>query len=97
MLDNVCGTAAVTDEVLKRFPSAMNYAVDSSLGMTDIAKSTIEGKGWTGRVETGVMDGQKLTFGEEMFDISVTNFGIFFFPDPESGAREVRRTLKRRW
>ena len=39
-------------------------------------------------------DGQKLTFGEEMFDISVTNFGMFFFPDPESGAREVRRDVE---
>ena len=95
MLDNACGTAAVTDEILKRFPSAKIHAVEGSVGMIDVAKSTIEQKGWTGRVETGVMDGQKLTFGKEMFDISVTNFGIFFFPDPEAGAREIWRTLKR--
>ena len=95
VLDNACGTAAVTDEIVKRFPSAKINAVDGSVGMIDVAKSTIEQKGWTGRVETGVMDGQKLTFGEEMFDISVTHFGIIFFPDPEAGAREIWRTLKR--
>ena len=95
VLDNACGTAAVTDEIVKRFPSARIHAVDSSVGMIDVAESTIEQKEWTGRVETGVTDGQKLTFGEEMFFISVTNFGMFFFPDPEAGAREIWRTLKR--
>ena len=29
-----------------------------------------------------------------MFDISVTNMGIFYFPDPTRGAREIYRTLK---
>ena len=40
------------------------------------------------------MSGQDLKFGDSTFDVSVTNFGIFFFPDPVAGASEIRRTLK---
>lgn len=45
-------------------------------------------------VSAAVMDGQELQFPEGMFDISVTNFGVFFFPEPGRGVREVWRTLK---
>ena len=40
------------------------------------------------------MSGQDLKFDDSTFDASVTNFGIFFFPDPVAGTREIRRTLK---
>lgn len=40
------------------------------------------------------MDGQTLRFADGTFDASVTNFGIFFFPSPSAGVREIRRTLK---
>lgn len=39
------------------------------------------------------MDSQDLKFPEDKFDVSVTNFGIFFFPDPAKGAKEIWRTL----
>ncbi|KAL9119363.1 MAG: hypothetical protein Q9187_004081 [Circinaria calcarea] len=40
------------------------------------------------------MDGMSLGYADGTFDASITNFGIFFFPDPVEGAREIYRTLK---
>jgi len=51
-------------------------------------------KGWTDGVETAVMDDMRLRYADETFDTSITNFGIFFFPDPVGGAHEIHRTLK---
>jgi len=41
------------------------------------------------------MNGQDLKFEELFFDVSVTNYGIFFFLDPVKGAKEIWRTLKK--
>ena len=41
------------------------------------------------------MDGESLRYADDFFDASITNFGIFFFPNPVLGAKEVHRTLKR--
>lgn len=40
------------------------------------------------------MDATNLKFPDDMFDLSVTSFGIFFFPDPVKGVKEIYRTLK---
>ena len=45
-------------------------------------------------VDVEVMDGQELRYPSNFLDVSVTNFGIFFFPDPLLGAKEIYRTLK---
>jgi hypothetical protein len=44
--------------------------------------------------EVRVEDAQNLTFADNSFDASITNFGIFFLPDPVAGARHIYRTLK---
>ena len=62
--------------------------------MIDITRSVIQQKEWQDRIEADVMDGQDLRSEEDMFDTSVTNMGIFYFPDPIRGAREIYRTLK---
>lgn len=46
-------------------------------------------------VSAAAMDGQELKFPDGTFDVSVTNFGVFFFPEPVRGVREVWRTLKK--
>ena len=94
VLDNACGTGAVTAALLQRGPSARIYAVDASAGMIEIMHKQIGEKGWEKNVAAQVMDGGDLKFGDGTFDASVTNFGVFFFPDPVKGVREVWRTLK---
>lgn len=96
VIDIGCGTGAATGEILKESSDAHVYAVDVSKGMIDIVQSKIqERQEWAKQVETAVMDGQKLGYENDYFDISITNFGIFFYPDPEKGAREIYRTLKK--
>ena len=93
-LDNACGTGAITSEVLTVSPDAYIHAVDNSKGMIDIVKSIFQAKDNNKRVCLEVMDGQRLLFEDVTFDFSVTNFGIFFFPDPVEGVRQIYRTLK---
>jgi len=94
ILDNACGTGAIASAVLQRYPSAQIRCVDASPDMIDIMHAQIRSHGWASNVSAAVMSGQDLKFGDSTFDVSVTNFGIFFFPDPVAGASEIRRTLK---
>ena len=93
-LDNACGTGAITSEVLTVSPDAYIHAVDNSKGMIDIVKSMFQAKKQNRRVCLEVMDGQRLRFENMIFDFSITNFGIFFFPDAVEGIRQIYRTLK---
>ncbi|KAI9714606.1 MAG: hypothetical protein M1828_001143 [Chrysothrix sp. TS-e1954] len=95
VLDNACGTGAFTAEIAKHLPAAHVHAVDNSSAMVELMKAHIAQNGWEGRVESRVVDGGALSFEDETFDLSVTNFGLFFFADPDAGAREVLRTLRR--
>jgi len=96
VLDNACGTGAVTDQLLKVLPSARIYAVDSIPPMIQSFKSlmTTNEKWQKNVIDVTVMDGQELRYQDNFFDVDIMNFGIFFFPDPAKGAREVYRTLK---
>lgn len=94
LLDNACGPGFATVELLKAYPNARIYAVDGAPEMISIVDKVVASNSWNDRVETAVMNGMSLGFADETFDASITNFGIFFFPDPVVGAREIYRTLK---
>jgi ubiquinone/menaquinone biosynthesis C-methylase UbiE len=94
ILDNACGTGAIASAALQCYPSAEICCVDASPDMIDIMNTQIRSNSWASNVTAAVMSGQDLKFGDSTFDASVTNFGIFFFPDPVAGASEIRRTLK---
>ena len=96
ILDNACGTGAVTDELLRAFPSAKFYAVDVVPPMVQAMKANVAASSTLQNsvIAVEIMDGQTLQYQTDFFDVSVTNFGIFFFPDPVLGAKEIYRTLK---
>ncbi|KAI4148945.1 MAG: hypothetical protein L6R39_002643 [Caloplaca ligustica] len=94
VLDNACGTGIVTRELLKTYSDVHIDAVDFSDGMLDVIQPMLEQNGWTDRVSTVKMNGISLQFEDGIFDVSFTNFAIFFFPDPNKGAKELYRTLK---
>ncbi|MCJ1362981.1 hypothetical protein MMC16_002087 [Acarospora aff. strigata] len=91
VLDNACGTGSFTTELLRTVPTAHVHAVDASPAMIDIIRTSFN---TDTHVDPAVMDGTSLSFPADTFDASVTNFGLFFFPDPAAGAREIYRTLK---
>lgn len=97
VLDNACGTGAVTEELLKLLPSARIYAADIMPPMVQAMRAIVAARPTLQErvVQIEVMNGQELRYENDFFDASIMNFGIFFFPDPLLGAREAYRTLKR--
>lgn len=93
-LDNASGPGFATEELLKAYPDARIYAADVAPGMVALLDQLIASNGWSERVRTAVMDGVELGYADEFFDASITNFGLFFFPSPLAGARELYRTLR---
>ncbi|KIW18367.1 hypothetical protein PV08_02655 [Exophiala spinifera] len=86
--DNACGTGIVTqylEDIASRtrlYPTIL--ATDFVPSVVEVAK----------RKNISVMDSQALTFLDDFFDLSITNFGIFFLPEPQKGADHIYRTLK---
>lgn len=103
VLDNACATGIITGDILSSFPDSSGrrpkiYAADISPSMVSNLADVAKAKGWAGAsdglIQSSVMDAQELSFQDEMFTHSYTNFGIFFAPEPEKVAREIHRTLK---
>lgn len=96
VLDNACGTGAASEEFLKKFPTAEIFAADVVPPMVQSFKSIVAAKPELQKQvkEVRLEDAQSLTFADNSFDASITNFGIFFFPDPVAGAKQIYRTLK---
>ncbi|EXJ60460.1 hypothetical protein A1O7_04613 [Cladophialophora yegresii CBS 114405] len=92
--DNACGTGLMTAH-LQQVASAPKkiHATDYVPSVTRVMQQKAVRNGWT-NVEISVMDSQELTFPDGYFDLSITNFGIFFLPDPQRGAHQIYRTLK---
>ncbi|KIX98566.1 uncharacterized protein Z520_05867 [Fonsecaea multimorphosa CBS 102226] len=96
--DNACGTGLVT-EYLQQVSSTtgtypkMIYATDFVPSVTRIMQQKAARQQWR-NIDISVMDSQELTFPDALFDLSITNFGIFFLPDPQRGADQIYRTLK---
>jgi SAM-dependent methyltransferase len=96
VLDNACGTGAASEEFLKKFPNADIFAADVVLPMVEAFKAVMATKPELQKQvkEVRVEDAQALTFADDTFDASITNFGLFFLPDPVAGAKQIYRTLK---
>ncbi|KAF6236902.1 hypothetical protein HO173_005193 [Letharia columbiana] len=100
ILDNACGPMVLTtqcllDPSIATYPSVHISAVDLSADFIAANRTAISTRSTLGpKVDTAVMDGADLRFADDTFDVSFTSLGIFAFPDPVRGARELYRTLK---
>lgn len=92
--DNACGTGAVTDAVLAKYPGTRIEAFDNSEAMVEFTKQRSVEMGLAGQVRADVMDSVKLDFPDALFDMHIMNLAIFFMPDEVRAAREIYRTLK---
>ncbi|KAL2204313.1 methyltransferase type 11 [Sarocladium strictum] len=100
VLDNACGTAIVTDEIirlsrqsgLETIPKI--HAVDVAPNMVKMATAKLQSLGVGDKAIAATMPGEALAFPEETFTHSITNCGILFFKDSKAGAHEIYRTLK---
>lgn len=97
--DNACGPGIVTLDILSQatktgssFPTI--FATDFNQSMVAELHRIIDDKDLK-TVTAQVMDGSNLSaFEDEMFTHSITNFGIFAFPDAIAGVKHILRTLK---
>lgn len=69
------------------------HAIDFSENMIAELKESIRERGIE-NIRPYLMDGQKLEFPDNHFDIAFSMFGLMFFPDKLQGMREIFRVLK---
>lgn len=91
VLDNACGTAFVTEQILKNGSEAQIHVVDAAPNMVELARAKLS---HNPNVKYGVMPGELLDFPDEYFSHSFTNLGLLFFKSPADGAKELYRTLR---
>jgi ubiquinone/menaquinone biosynthesis C-methylase UbiE len=96
--DNACGPGPCSSEIISRCKSSgvkspIIHATDSEKSMIECYQTVSREQGWS-NVTAQLMDGTSLSFPDETFTHSLTNFGIFAFPNAVKGASEIYRTLK---
>ena len=98
VLDNACGTAIASAEIIKQLQSQSKelpriHAADPAENMIAIATAKFAALGAESSCTAATMPGEKLTYADGTFTHSITNMGILFYEDGAAGAREIFRTL----
>jgi ubiquinone/menaquinone biosynthesis C-methylase UbiE len=92
VLDVACGRGAVLAPAARvAGGDGRVLGVDLSPEMVRLAAERLAGEGLD--VETAVMDAETLDLPDRSFDVVLCAFGVFFLPDPERAAAELRRVL----
>ena len=96
VLDNACGTGAVTDVLVRTYLDLRVYASDAIPGMIAAFRAIrATQRDWQSSViEASVMDAQDLKYTDNFFDLHIINFAIHFIQDPAKAMTEAHRTLK---
>jgi SAM-dependent methyltransferase len=92
VIDIACGPGALALHLARG--GAEVTAIDHSEGMIGLLRGELAAAGLAGRVTAQAMDGQALAFPDGSFDVALSAFGIFLFPDNEAGLREAVRVLR---
>jgi ubiquinone/menaquinone biosynthesis C-methylase UbiE len=90
ILETAAGSGVVTEQIAKALPSAAITATDLNPTMLQIAarRPGLE------HVQFLPADAQALPFAATHFDLVACQFGVMFYPDRITAAREVRRVLR---
>lgn len=91
VLDIATGTGVVAMEALKKIgKSGRIVGIDISPSPLAIAR---EEMGNVENVEFIEMDAEDLKFPDRSFDVAISQFALFFFPDTQKALREIKRVL----
>jgi ubiquinone/menaquinone biosynthesis C-methylase UbiE len=97
VLDNACGPAVLTRQLLRKFPPTSKkpviHAVDGAERMIENARLKL-GPTEDATVSLRVMTAEELDFPDDSFTHSFTIAGIQHFSQPEVATKELYRTLK---
>lgn len=91
VLDIATGTGIVATEVLKRIgKNGRVVGIDISSGPLAIARREI---GNIKNVQFLEMDAEELKFPDRSFDVAISQFALFLFPDTQKALKEIKRVL----
>ncbi|MFQ5940256.1 MAG: class I SAM-dependent methyltransferase [Nitrososphaerales archaeon] len=91
VLDIATGTGIVAIEALKKIgESGKVVGIDISSGALKIAKKELNN---SHNVELLQMDAEDLKFPDQSFDVALSQFALFFFPDTQKALAEIKRVL----
>jgi len=91
VLDVATGTGIVAMEALKKVGrNGKVVGIDISPGPLTIARKEL---GMINNIELLEMDAEDLKFPDESFDVALSEFALFFFPDAQKALREIKRVL----
>jgi SAM-dependent methyltransferase len=85
-----CGNGAFTEEIIARSAPAAVAAIDPSEDQLAFARTRPEAK--MAKFEVG--DAQKLTFGEDSFDVAIMALVLAFLVDPAKAVTEMARVVR---
>jgi ubiquinone/menaquinone biosynthesis C-methylase UbiE len=94
VLDVGTGTGLVALRAGALAPSGRVVAIDHSSGMLQQASAKAHGAGLCDVVMFRQMDAERLEFPDRSFDVVVSLYSLFHFPDPVAAVREVHRVLR---
>lgn len=90
ILEIGCGTGALTESILAKYPDGKFQITDISARMIEQAKARI---GAHDRVNWGVMDGENITCNAT-FDLIVSAMSLQWFERPEESIKKLQQYLK---
>jgi ubiquinone/menaquinone biosynthesis C-methylase UbiE len=91
--DNACGTGAVTEIIAASTPPAKLHATDLLPPFAQVVAGKAQQNGWT-FVEAAPMNAMDLTFPDNTFTHSITNFCIQAVPNSQQAAAQIYRTVQ---
>jgi ubiquinone/menaquinone biosynthesis C-methylase UbiE len=96
ILDNGCGNGVITQAIseIRKPGDATIYATDLVPPMVVATAALAKAKGWSESVKTEAQPAEALTFEDNFFTDSFSNFLIFLVKEPEKVASQIYRTLK---
>jgi len=94
ILDLGTGTALIPIELCKRFADCRIMAADAAVNMLELARYNIEVNSLIERIQLAQVDAKRLPFGDQMFDIVMSNSIIHHIPEPVGVLREAVRVTK---
>jgi SAM-dependent methyltransferase len=94
VLDVGTGTGLVALRAGTRAADGRVVGIDHSSGMLEQASAKAEQFGLSGVVTFRRMDAEKLEFPDRSFDVVMSLYALFHFPDPLAAVREMHRVLR---
>ena len=95
VLDVGSGTGLVALQAASKVgPEGQVLGIDLSEGMLDVARAKAASADLTSRLEFRLMDAEALEIEDRSFDVVVSLFALYHFPNPLVALREMHRVLR---